>query len=598
MRPAGRPDFSARFVPCESSSVTTDPITAVRSPRETLAGTAELVTVERRPYPGITLSIEAIAWAAVILVAALFRLMDLGIRQLRPQEALPARAALEFSTGALSPDWLGDLTSGLTVLTFRVFGDSDTTARLAPALLGAVAVACLALYRPLLGRGAALIGALLVAISPVAVASARSFGPEAAALPLALLMPPLAWQAFILRRRSAMPLLALVTGLGLGTGALVPAMIVILVCWLAVELSWLDGRSSPAQTDHQPWDRQTILLSALSLLPGLLLALTRYGAGFDRLTLSSVRAWEIPQPIVTPQLPWQWVPSVLFAYEPLVTALGIAGAVLVLRRWTSPEAFGGRLLLLWTGAGLAINLFWLRSDPAHLLLTTVPLAMLAGTATAAGSRCLVSNRVHRLAIIFIPLVAALGFALVKLVGWGNFQRIPADEAAAVAVVVIGGVVAAVALVRLLRVPPVAALLLFAWLFLGMLTLHATANVAYNDGSEFVFGRRSLPSIAAIDRRLNFVADPSEAVAVERRVWPALAWTLRDRPVSTFVESPPSHPAVVPAPIQSVSDPSQLQRVPITEQWLPSEWDLIGILRWWIFRTPWGPVTIQQAEVAP
>ena len=49
-------------------------------------------------------------------------------------------------------------------------------------LLGIVAVGCLAFYRPLVGRGAALIGALLVAVSPVAVAPAPSFGPEAAAL--------------------------------------------------------------------------------------------------------------------------------------------------------------------------------------------------------------------------------------------------------------------------------------------------------------------------------------------------------------------------------------------------------------------------------
>jgi hypothetical protein len=578
--------------------VTIDPLTAVRSPRESPAAAAQTAAEARLPDPGVTVSIEAIAWASVIVVAALFRLLDLGVRPLRPQEGLPARAALEFSIGSISPDWFGDLTSGLAVLIFRAFGDSVTTARLVPALLSVVTVGCLALYRPLIGRGAALIGALLVAVSPVAVAGARSFGPEAAALPLALLLPPLVWQSFIVRRHVYVPLLAFVIGLGLGTGSLVPAMIAVLVAWLAVELGWLDGRSSPARPDHQPPIRQTVLLSAFALLPGLLLAITRYGAGFDRLTLSAIRAWEIPQSVVTPQLPWQWVPLVLLTYEPLVTVLGIAGAVLVLRRWSAPDALGGRLLLLWTGAGLAINLFWLRSDPAHLLLTTVPLAMLAGVATAAGSRYLVAGRAQRLALTVIPLAIAFGFALVKLVEWGNFQRIPADEAAAVAVVVAGGIAAAAVLILLLRTPIGGALLVIGLSLLGMLTLHASANVAFGDGSEFVYGRRTLPEAASIERRLDFVADPSEAIAVERRVWPALAWSLRHRPVNTFVVVPPTHPAVVPAPVAAGIDPAQIQRVPITEQWMPSEWDPIGILRWWIFRTPWGPVTIQPAEVMP
>lgn len=579
-------------------SVTTDRLTAVRSPGEPLAGADDRVTEARRFDPGITVAIEPIAWASVIAIAALFRLLDLGVRPLRPQEGLPARAVLEFSFGSLSPDWFGDLTSGLTVLVFRVIGDSVTTARVVPALLGIVAVGCLAFYRPLVGRGAALIGALLVAVSPVALAGARSFGPEAAALPLAVLLPPLVWQSFIVRRHAYVPLLAFVVGLGLGTGALLPAMIAVLIAWLAVERGWLDGRSSPAHSEQQPPPRQTIMLSALALLPGLLLAFTRYGAGFDRLTLSAVRAWEIPQPVVTPQLPWQWVPSVLLAYEPLVTVLGIVGALVVLRGWTTPDLPGGRLMVLWAGTGLAINLFWLRSDPAHLLLTTVPLALLAGLATAEGSRFFTGGSTPRLGLVVIPLVVAFGFALVKLVEWGNFQRIPADEAAAVAVVVAGGIAAAAVLVLVLRVPARGALLLIGLPLLGMVTLHASANVAFGDGSEFVYGRRTLPQVAAIDRRVDFVADPGEAIAVERRVWPALAWPLRRWPVNTYVELPPSHPAVIPAPTGTASDPTQIQRVPFTEQWMPSEWDAIGILRWWIFRTPWGPVTIQPAEVVP
>src|SRR5262249_59714838 len=118
-----------------------------------------------------------------------------------------ARAARELPRGPAMPDWGGDLTSGLVTIAFRLFGDSEDAARAGSALCGVIAVAVVALYRPLLGRGAALVAALLLAISPVAVAAARSLSPEAAALPLALTLPPLAARVFLSARLGAAPLL-------------------------------------------------------------------------------------------------------------------------------------------------------------------------------------------------------------------------------------------------------------------------------------------------------------------------------------------------------------------------------------------------------
>jgi 4-amino-4-deoxy-L-arabinose transferase-like glycosyltransferase len=517
---------------------------------------------------------------------------------LRPDEGLVARSALAFSRGTVTPDWGGDLTSGLTALAFRLFGDSDVAARLVPALLGVVAVACLALYRPLIGRGAALIGAALVSLSPVAVVGARSLGPEAAAFPLALALPPLAWSVFLAGRRSYLPLLALVAGLGLGSGALVPGVLIALLLWLAVEFGWLDGRA--ATGERTPWrrDRRLVLLAALALLPGVLLAAARYGAGFDRLTLAAIEAWAIPSEVIAPRQPWRWVPLVLLAYEPLVTALGLAGAVLVFRRWAAPDAAGGRLLLLWAGAALVLNLLWLRHDPAQLLLSVAPLALLAGVATVAATRALRAGGAGRLGLALLPLVPALGYSLVMLVGWANFRQIPAGEAVSVGFVLLGGVIATAALLRLLHASSAAALLILAWATLGGLTLHATANAAFNRGSEFLLGRRTLPTMDAIVRDVDRVTEPGDAVAVERRVRAALAWPLRDHPVTGFVVAPPFHPAVVPSATVTAADPSAPPAVPVTEQWLPSEWDAIGILRWWVLRTPWGPIAVQTAEVVP
>jgi hypothetical protein len=254
--------------------------------------------------------------------------------------------------------------------------------------------------------------------------------------------------------------------------------------------------------------------------------------------------------------------------------------------------------VLWAGLGLAINLLWLRHDPAQLQLSSAPLAMLGGIATAQGTRSVAAGHCGRLGLALLPLIPAVGFALVMLVGWANFRRIPASEAAAVGLVLLGGLAATAVLLRLLRASLAVALLTIAWVILGGLTLHATANVAFNDGSEFLAGRRTLPQVAAVVRDADRVVEPGEALAVERRVWPPLSWPLRDRSVLAFVQTPPFNPAVLPVETGEGPAPSPLPGAPVTEQWMPSEWDAIGILHWWVFRTPWGPVTTQYAEVEP
>ncbi|MGH2604711.1 MAG: glycosyltransferase family 39 protein, partial [Dehalococcoidia bacterium] len=302
--------------------MTTNPVTAVRAVDGAVASPAVRRDPATHAEPSLTINVELLGWLAVLVVAGLFRLLDLSAIPLRPDESLRAWSAFEFSRGTVTPEWGGDLGSALAALIFRLAGDSETTARLVPAIAGVLAVGCLAFYRPLVGRGAALIAALVVAVSPVAIAGARTLGPEAVALPLALLLPPLTASVWLDGHRSRLPLLALVFGLGLGTGALVPAVAIVLLAWLAVERGWLhQPEGSDAATDR-PWDRTLLAISVFALLPGLLLAVARYGAGLDRLTLAAVRAWNGPPALATPPQSWHWVPDALVTYEPLALALG------------------------------------------------------------------------------------------------------------------------------------------------------------------------------------------------------------------------------------------------------------------------------------
>jgi hypothetical protein len=197
-----------------------------------------------------------------------------------------------------------------------------------------------------------------------------------------LLLPPLAAAVWLNGERRRLPLLALVVGFGLGSGALFTATGLVVLAWLAVELAWLDGWAAPP-TDHKRWSPRLLAVSAAALLPGLVLAVTRYGAGLDRLSLASVRAWNGLPPEAAPRFPWHWPLDILLAYEPLVLALGVAGAVVVIRRWGATANAGGRLSLIWAVTGALLAALWLDHDPALLLLPIVPLALLSGIATSA-----------------------------------------------------------------------------------------------------------------------------------------------------------------------------------------------------------------------
>jgi 4-amino-4-deoxy-L-arabinose transferase-like glycosyltransferase len=543
--------------------------------------------------PGIALNVELIAWCLVLLAAAALRLLDLSALPLGPADGPRARAALELTRGTTTPEWGGDLTSGLTALVFRLFGDSDATARVGAALCGVAAVAVLALYRPLMGRGAALVAALLLAISPVAVGTARSLSPEAAALPLALVLPPLAGRLFLRGRLGAAPPLMLVLGIGLGTGALVPGVALVTLLWLAVEPAWLDD-PAPADVGRELIRRPRLLLiCALALLPGLLLAFDRYGAGWERLTLSAFGAWSGPPAEASAPRAWWYLPVVLFAYEPLALALGAAGAVLVAARWQCAGA-GPRLAAVWGLAGGLMALLWLQRDPAQLLLLTVPLALLSGYATARGAGAVAASLGGRGWLALAPLLPAFGYTVLILARWANSGVIFVDELFSVIVVLAGVAAATAGAIALLRRPLPGYALLLAWVVLAPATLHAASNVAFRGGPELLTGVRSLPEAEAVVRRLDEGAEPGLPVQVERRLWPFLAWPLRGRPAYVFVAKPPFVPAVLPAAADAAADPRNA--IPVGEYWSPASPDLSGWTAWWLMRSPWRVPRPVRAEL--
>jgi len=116
-----------------------------------------------------TLTYEQVAYIGLFIVALLTHLWGLGDRALHHDETLHAAYSwrLYMSQGFLHDPLLhGPFLYHIVALMYFLFGDSDFTARLSVALFGSALVLMPYLIRRELGRGAALIAAVYLLISP------------------------------------------------------------------------------------------------------------------------------------------------------------------------------------------------------------------------------------------------------------------------------------------------------------------------------------------------------------------------------------------------------------------------------------------------
>src|SRR3954471_541167 len=112
---------------------------------------------------------ELLLWGGLLAVGLIVRLIALGDRPFHHDESQDAYFSYLFrQTGdyQYNPLLHGPLRFYLTGLMYLLFGDSNFTARLAPALMGASMIPMCWLLRPLLGRIAAFATALLFAFGP------------------------------------------------------------------------------------------------------------------------------------------------------------------------------------------------------------------------------------------------------------------------------------------------------------------------------------------------------------------------------------------------------------------------------------------------
>jgi uncharacterized protein (TIGR03663 family) len=127
--------------------------------------------------PGtIFINWEIVAWVIIVVVAFALRFAFLGDKPLHHDESMHAFYSWKLFKGqgySYNPMMHGPFHYHATALAYFLFGVSDYTARVSPAIWGMLGVFLLLAFRPYMGKTGTLIAALLMAVSPIFTYQAR-----------------------------------------------------------------------------------------------------------------------------------------------------------------------------------------------------------------------------------------------------------------------------------------------------------------------------------------------------------------------------------------------------------------------------------------
>ena len=332
---------------------------------------------------------EFIAHAVLVLVALVLRLIDLGDRPFHHDESQDAYFSWTLAERGdyhYQPILHGPLRFYLTAATYTLFGDSDFTARLMPALMGTLIVAMPYLLRRQIGSVAALAAAVAFAIGPTFLYFSRFAREDVyfAAITFGMLV---AVARYLDRPRRGGPiiigaLLALsfatkeatfITGF-VATTFLAP--MAAYQAWRASKETgdWRDGEIVAAvrQVGYAPW---AYGLATFALVFALLFTvfLTKPEGLWDGI-YEGLNYWLGQQDVGRGGEPWYFYIAVLVGEEWPMLILGGIGIVWVIRH---PSTV--RLFLIWMFAMSLAVYSWASERFAWLAMhPLLPLILLAG----------------------------------------------------------------------------------------------------------------------------------------------------------------------------------------------------------------------------
>lgn len=389
------------------------------------------------------ITLEHILYGVIFLIGSILRFIRLGSMALTGPEAFLALQAQQLAQGIhpqISPQagyivW--------TSLLFFIFQDSQFFARFWPAVAGSLLILAPFIFRRQLGRRAAVILSLALAIDPGLLAISR----QASGYILAIAFFALA-AGFILERRVAwagiFSGLALLSGPSLWQGCL---GIVLTMAWSILGMRGQTANKELVSEEHEflnpdlknwswraylAWGVGTILVSGTALLtqPNGLSAMAASLPSF-------LKGWGVSSGVSLLQLV-----VAIFVYEPLPLILGLWGIAWGLLHKNEVDGFLARLWVVL----LVLVIIYPSRQVADLGWTIIPLWALA------------ARQISRLNLDFsedfLPKILATLLTFILLVfSWMNFIGLlsTSGQDPTFTQIHIAGIVAALALIVMIAI---------------------------------------------------------------------------------------------------------------------------------------------------
>lgn len=492
-------------------------------------------------WPRLTL--EAVAYAALLAGAAFIRFFDLGRWPLLAEEARQALAAWRFLHGQPAGTSVAPLLFNGALAGFFAFGASDAVARLLPALLGTAAVLTPMALRRQLGLWGALAATFLLAFSPTLVYYSRTLAglaPSLAGLGALLWALDLAGRRLVRRAQ-------VVGGLGLaltltsgpwGYTFLLAAALFAGLARLAHRRGqpWLGWAASeealrPVLRDGRAWAAFAVcalpmttalflnrsgLQGVADLLWGWLAHLVPGAAG---------RAWGYPL-------------GILAYYELAPLVLGIAGAVIAFRR----QALLGRFLAVWAVVAVGLATLSGARDGEAAALAALPSALLSGLAVSAAVARLEKPQWAWVGVGLLVLTSLLCFWWLNLTAYSvKYSDLLRRDPQLLGLLAFAGPLLLAGVIAVFRAwvgrtETAWAVTLLGLAFAGMLALRSSValNLAHaRDAREPLV---ATPSAMGLRDMVSFLENWSARTAldqhaltigVDERLGPLVPWYLRD-----------------------------------------------------------------------
>jgi uncharacterized protein (TIGR03663 family) len=315
------------------------------------------------------------AWGALVALAAVARLIDLGSRPLQFDEGQISFAAYQLSAHGdyhYMPVLHGPLNVNLTALSHLVFGTADVANRIPAALAGSILVALAFTLRRRLGREAAFVGGVLLCFSPTLLYHSRFAREELELACITLALVAVAAQLVARPRRWHVEALGALLALSFATKE---ATFLHVPIGIVAGLAWWRRRGPARRRIDVP--RAWWLSGAAVFVLVFVIAFGQFGTHLSGVwdgAYTGLRYWANEHGLHRGGEDWFAYLILLVAYELPLLVLGVIGAVWSVRR---RHALGTGMTV---AAILSLAIYSYAGERfAWLLVTTLlPLALLAG----------------------------------------------------------------------------------------------------------------------------------------------------------------------------------------------------------------------------